>query len=333
MNGTHVVPEATAGQFLSWIGGLDHEVGWWGDLIRSRGLGHEKEFQARLHPSRPAPAYLTRPVARCERTPVCILDVGSGPLSPLLSYQWPCPVKLQAVDPLARIYGDIADREKLPLPIPPELAFAEDLSAFVPAESFDIVHSSNALDHSFDPLRAIWEMIHVTRVGGTVVLLHYRNEAEKARYVGLHQWNFDVREGRALLWNPHYQHDLRTLLDRCCEVTAERVEWPVDADKPDHLAPEPSILVYIRKLRSVDFIDDVYRSARCRDLLTALMEVGTRIPVSMTARQHLRRRTKELLLKHAPGVLQAYRKTRQAFARVPSSSAQAELHEPNSHVR
>ncbi len=297
-------PSPMARQLLTWIGGLDHETEFWDEWFRSKGSHWPEEFRLRLEKSRAAPDYIARAVALYDRTPVTILDVGSGPLTQLGSFRWDRPVEVRAVDPLAQIYARYIRRERLSPAVWPETGFAEDLSAFLPAEGFDIVHCCNALDHSFDPLRGIWEMLRVARVGGTVVLMHTVNEAVNANYVGLHQWNFDMRDRRPMLWNREHQHDLANVFAPNCSVGAERIQE--SGNEHD------SLLVYIRKKSAVDFTGD-YKDSRIRDLLTAMMDVATRLPAPMTTRQRAHRAVKHLLLSRAPAVLAAYRGIKSAL--------------------
>jgi hypothetical protein len=56
-------------------------------------------------------------------------------------------------------------------------------------------------------------MVAVVRAGGVVLLRHKRNEGEAARYGGLHQWNFDARGQRFLLWNTAVQVDVGSALE------------------------------------------------------------------------------------------------------------------------
>jgi SAM-dependent methyltransferase len=79
--------------------------------------------------------------------------------------------------------------------------FAEDLSAQFPANHFDAVYCSNALDHSMDPMRGIEEMLIVAKIGGNVTLQHNANEALFENYAGFHQWNFDAENGAFVIWN------------------------------------------------------------------------------------------------------------------------------------
>ena len=107
---------------------------------------------------------------------------------------------------------------------------------------FDIACATNSLDHSADPLTIISNMVAVVRTNGIVLLRHNRNEGERARYEGLHQWNFDVADGRLLLWNNAVRVDVGSALDGRAlttawisehEVIARLVsESPSDASSP-----------------------------------------------------------------------------------------------------
>jgi SAM-dependent methyltransferase len=93
-------------------------------------------------------------------------------------------------------------------PVPSIFAPAEELSAFLPPDSFDIVHCRNALDHSFDPLRGVIEMLRLVRIGGVVVLYHNPNEAQSEDYSGFHQYNFDVQDDRFIIWRGEARFDV-----------------------------------------------------------------------------------------------------------------------------
>lgn len=140
-----------------------------------------------------------------------VLDVGAGPAT-FFGYRLNGkPIELSACDPLASLYADISSRNGIIWPVQTASGFAEDLSAFYEPGSFDMVVCRNALDHSFDPVRGIEEMLRVLRVGGSAKLIHFANEAKKNRYSGFHQWNFDIIENRPVIWNKNERIDL---LDR-----------------------------------------------------------------------------------------------------------------------
>lgn len=133
-----------------------------------------------------------------------ILDVGSGPISGLGVTHNGKHLDVTAADPLAGAYQRMYVEFKVAPPIPVTLAFAEDLTAFFEKDKFDLVVCQNALDHTFDPWRALRQMIEVSKPGGFVLLRHARNEAENECYSGLHQWNLDASpDGDFIIWNKH----------------------------------------------------------------------------------------------------------------------------------
>ncbi|MBZ5536897.1 MAG: class I SAM-dependent methyltransferase [Acidobacteriia bacterium] len=100
-----------------------------------------------------------------------------------------------ATDALASEYDDLLTKYRIEPPLRTILARAERLTRIFAKNSFDLVYAQNSLDHSYDPLEAIRQMVRVAREGCFVVLDHIENEAENENYQGLHQWNFTVREG------------------------------------------------------------------------------------------------------------------------------------------
>lgn len=88
---------------------------------------------------------------------------------------------------------------------------------------FDLAYSRNALDHSYDPMRAIKQMVMLVKPGQYVYLDHKAHEAVKARYTGLHQWNFDVKDGRFVLWSKTEEIDIANALSDRAEVTVSVV--------------------------------------------------------------------------------------------------------------
>lgn len=129
------------------------------------------------------------------------MDVGAGPLTVVGKLWMGHPVSLTAVDPLAAQYDLLLDAFHLDPPVRTVFGEVESLSKTLPTSSFDLVYMRNALDHSYDPLSGIWEMLRVVRPGGKVILEHFVNEAEAENYVGFHQWNLCEETGRFIIWN------------------------------------------------------------------------------------------------------------------------------------
>ncbi len=237
--------DALAAQLRQWAGGIGHELRFWQGWLGTRGGGWPQDFAQRVTPDQPLPPILAR-LLRGRRGPVRVLDVGAGPLSSLGTVLPGAEVELIATDPLAALYAELCGAAGVVPPVPTRFALAEELEAFFPRDHFDLVHCRNALDHSFDPLRGIAQMLGVLRPGGHVVLLHHRNEAERERYDGFHQWNFDIREGRFVIWNRAVELDVGTLLATphrmtprlggMVEVVIEKTGSTPEALRTDHAA-------------------------------------------------------------------------------------------------
>ena len=87
---------------------------------------------------------------------------------------------------------------------------------------FDMVFSRNALDHSADPLAGIRQCLLTAKPGCHVVLMHFLNEAKLQNYQGLHQWNFDWRNGQFIIWNPRQEIDVAAkVADLCTQIICE----------------------------------------------------------------------------------------------------------------
>jgi SAM-dependent methyltransferase len=187
-------------QLKSWRAGIQHELRFWDLFMETRGLEWKDDFDERLRKDREINVSMFRDASTLPQD-LKIIDVGAGPCTSLGSNLNGQPINLIACDPLAPFYKALAGKHGLNFPISTVQAFAEDLSSYYPEGTFDLVHCSNALDHSFDPIRGIEQMLIVAKPNGRVFLCHGLNEAEYESYAGFHQWNFDEDNGDFLIWN------------------------------------------------------------------------------------------------------------------------------------
>ncbi len=133
---------------------------------------------------------------------ISILDVGPGPFAGIGTLWEGKNVKVVAVDPLADEYSALLAEHDITLQYPILQGNVENLLELFSKKRFDFVYCSNALDHSFDPLLGLSQMLEVVKPGHCVALNHRVNEAERCRYRGLHQWNFcKDDDGELLFWN------------------------------------------------------------------------------------------------------------------------------------
>jgi SAM-dependent methyltransferase len=211
----------------SWSRGINHEADFWRRWIDSRGLQWAQDFKARLDPASPLDDVLADLVQDIDSPRM--LDVGAGPLTNIGKRTVSGQVRLEACDPLAGLYGVLLDRAGIDPPVRTRFATTEDLSAFYEVDTFDCVTCCNALDHSYDPLRGIAEMLRVVKTGGHVVLRHHRNEAVAENYVGFHQWNFDLdKSSRFVIWTSEQEIDVASALPVAAKVEARYVDDDVE---------------------------------------------------------------------------------------------------------
>ena len=208
---------------LLWRTRAKSEVDFWASWLTgapgTEQWAHDREL--RLAPETEIRDPLVR--EELERIPaeeISILDVGAGPLT-MLGYRYPGKtLTIVPVDPLADDYERLLREAHLEPPIPTIAVAGEALLEHFGSRKFDIAYASNSLDHSADPFTIISNMVSVVRTGGIVLLRHKRNEGESARYGGLHQWNFDVVDGRLLVWNNAVEVNVSAALEGRAATTA-----------------------------------------------------------------------------------------------------------------
>ena len=129
-------------------------------------------------------------VSSLSKGNVSVLDIGSGPVSILSRSTSSANCELHAVDPLADFYKKILPNniDQFDVVIPNTMD-AEELSTNFGANSFDVVHIRNALDHTKNPITSLREMFSIAKENGFVVIHGFENEATWENWVGMHQWN------------------------------------------------------------------------------------------------------------------------------------------------
>jgi SAM-dependent methyltransferase len=186
-----------------WRRGVAHEVAWWEAWIASGGKRWPEEFRERLDPEAPLrEPLLLELLPSLPDDPVRVLDVGAGPITSLGRAAPGRRVEVTAVDPLADDYARLWAEAGIEPPVRTERCAGEELVARFGRGRFDVAYARNALDHTVDPPAVVRQMLDVVRPGGYVVLRHSRDEGEKARYEGLHQWNLRLEEDRLVIARP-----------------------------------------------------------------------------------------------------------------------------------
>jgi SAM-dependent methyltransferase len=211
--------------YLFWwaIGGPDFldELNYWEGILSQRpSCLFDRQIREAAFPSdlRSCAAELRRDDLRIPR----LLEVGSGPVSFLASGIDEGLLTVVAVDPLARPYRALLRLYDLPYPIQPLPGRGELLvKQFTPA-SFDIVYSSNALDHSISPRRCIEQMCQVLRSGGFLLLEGFVREGSQGNWIGLHQHDLFTEQG-CLIHVDHAGQRTNLTADQPLTCMSERV--------------------------------------------------------------------------------------------------------------
>jgi SAM-dependent methyltransferase len=204
-----------------WRKGVDLEVNFWRRWLETGGLQWPEDFRERLDPDLAMGHRLVaEKIDRLPHRSIAILDVGAGPLTALGKVVPGKDLSITPVDPLASRYDRLLDELGIEPPVRTIAGHGERLTDMFARESFDISFAQNALDHSWDPILVIENMLQVTKKSGFVLLRHMQNEGENERYGGLHQWNFDVRAGDLIIWNRRAQHNVSRIFGPVASLEA-----------------------------------------------------------------------------------------------------------------
>lgn len=181
---------------VDWESGLVEENDFWTKALSDPARNWDlNEFRERTNPQFELQPELRALIPAPEGATVRILDVGAGPLT-RIGKTWPGRrLDIIATDPLAEKYNTLVKQLQVPQLVPVIIAHAEKLLETFPKDHFDLAYASNCLDHSYDPVLAIRQMVAVVKPGHCAYLWHFANVGKAERYTGLHQWNFDVVGG------------------------------------------------------------------------------------------------------------------------------------------
>ena len=215
-----------------WSDGLDEETEFWRRWLRDHGGQWAEDYKLRTDPDVQIQPHIARFLDPASETVPRILDVGSGPLT-VLGKRWgERRLDITAVDPLADRYALLLDEAGLEPPVRQVKGEAEHVSELFPAGSFDLVYAQNCIDHGYDPLLSIEQMLALVRPGRYLLLEHALDEGEYMNYAGPHQWNFNEEDGRFVIWRPGLRVDAHARLERFAQILVEpnpEMRWLVVA--------------------------------------------------------------------------------------------------------
>jgi len=212
-----------------WGAAVTSEIEFWRQYLKTRGLSWPDEYAMRLDPR--APLNEQQIASRLELfadETIRILDVGAGPLTVLGKVAPGKRLEIHPTDALAESYAQLLSELHLNPPVPTIRCDGEDLHRKFPPAYFHFAYARNALDHCYDPVQVIRNMVSVTRVQGWIILRHRPNEAVTAGYAGLHQWNFERSGDDTRVWTAQTSVSLRDEFHGVATIsTHDDGEWIV----------------------------------------------------------------------------------------------------------
>lgn len=133
-----------------------------------------------------------------DKEEISILDVGSGPM-PFLGKNSNKKLLFTAIDYLSHEYEKLYNKYNVHPSLKPIKCDASELNKMFNENQFDIVYARNSIDHTFDPIKCIQEMVKVSNK--YIILEHKLNEGIVENYQGLHQWNFFIKDSKFYISN------------------------------------------------------------------------------------------------------------------------------------
>ncbi|MEI0479308.1 hypothetical protein [Brachyspira pulli] len=198
------VKESDFKLFVSrWINGIEFELNFWEGAIKD-----DKRWNSRLKIPKQTTSIFSPNIKK-------VLDVGSGPMTTIIPSN---DIFIVATDPLADYYNSLLKKYNRTPSVTTEFAFSERLYEKYKENFFDEVYITNALDHSFFPMNSIYNMLYVLKTSGKLILKHFRNEAEIEKYIGFHQFNIDIQNNEAVLWNKNSKIVLNDILKNIATI-------------------------------------------------------------------------------------------------------------------
>lgn len=179
---------------LRWHLAHKSEIDFWDRYFKTGGLEWKEAYPLKFKPDFPLQKEISVLLPKGKKE-VRILDVGAGPLTYLGKVHKDISISIDAVDPLADEYDRLLKKYNIVPPVRTKYGSAENLSELFCENHYDLVFARNCIDHSYNAEKAILEMLKVVKHDCFVLLAHIPNEAENENYKGLHQWNFDVKNG------------------------------------------------------------------------------------------------------------------------------------------
>jgi SAM-dependent methyltransferase len=131
------------------------------------------------------------------RKSIRAVDLGSGPMSHLRWGVMHGIINLTPVDPLLPLYELAVSRHLGPgAALRGPACLGEDLASHLPAESFDLVYTANALDHTKRPADVVLQCAQVLRPGGRLAIAVSTREGTRQSWDQFHKTDIYLSDGK-----------------------------------------------------------------------------------------------------------------------------------------
>jgi len=122
------------------------------------------------------------------------LDVGCGPTSQFYSEDLENrnDIILISVDPLADFYMSLLKKYNIKYTIKCIPGYGEKLDELFSKDTFHLIYTQNAIDHSQNPNEFIKKMFYILKPRGIIVFFGFIKEGTAAHWIGLHQWDIEI---------------------------------------------------------------------------------------------------------------------------------------------
>jgi len=205
--------------YVKWLSGLEQEIEFWRMYIEGKGGIYFSGYEETVSGDRKFELEDDIPSEYYGRDYIFV-DVGSGAFSRCGRITDKVKLNALSVDPLAEVYKFLKKENCVDNEIRLETGFVELLNRKFSENTFDMVHMSNSLDHSFDAIYGISQLLYICKIGGRVILRHAENEAEREEYNGLHQWNLSLHntEGVFMIWRNNEKYNVSELFKEYADI-------------------------------------------------------------------------------------------------------------------
>ena len=203
----------------NWLNGIPYEIAFWSSIYNNR-KSRNKLFLWTQNNCGINQRLFNLDEFLSDKKQSTVLDVGCGMSFRTKYLLEGYEVNLHYIDPLADFFNKIAIKTKVNVPTI-RFGMLEYLSAFYKAEDISLIFIFNALDHSQDPLKGLFECFEVLTIGGVIYLQHHNNEAETESYRGFHQFNITIINQELIIWNKKNRYNINEMFDGIAEVITD----------------------------------------------------------------------------------------------------------------